>query len=411
MAVATMTTVTVRTLLTYFVLPPRPLPWPDGGGMTVLGAAEQEVPPYALRAAEPLIGPKDRWWVQMIFHQRPVKTDRDDRAFALVDQVMRESSGLPQPERYGSMPSFSPDGHLETIVEITTPLAAENHVQLHQAINLGLEALRDAHRAMILAAGTEQTPLAAADVWPVVPCIRRDPTTGALLGRPRIVVLEQNELLDALVPEPLDDAGRARVEAALGAIQARHPFLRWQEWLLAAQEARRATRPEDAVIRLAVAVEVLLDSVLALALWETGTPAEAGADALAKDLARRVRQHFAALFGGTWDRARDPVASWSRDLVFLRGRILHRGHRPGAADVDAAFAAADGMQRYVAERVLSRRSQIPRTALLLLGRTELERASAFDGAVRRAAEGTGDEDWLLEYDHWRADVDSMIRDG
>ena len=205
----------------------------------------------------------------------------------------------------------------------------------------------------------------------------------------------------------LDADGRTRVEAALGATQARHPFLRWREWLLAAEEARIATRPEDAVVRLAVAVEVLLDSVVALALWETGTPVEAGSDVLGKDLARRVRQHFGALLGGGWDRSREPVLSWSRDLVFLRGRILHRGHRPGTPEVEAAFAAADALHRYVVSRVLARRAQIPRTALLLIGRSELERADALDGGVSRAAATMDDEDWLLDYDHWRAEVDTM----
>jgi hypothetical protein len=153
----------------------------------------------------------------------------------------------------------------------------------------------------------------------VIPCIRRDPATGDVVGRPQIVVLEPNELLDAPAPEQLDASGQERVEAALGAIQARHPFLRWREWLLAAEQARIATRPEDAVIRLAVAVEVLLDSVLALALWEAGTPIEAGSEALGKDLARRVRQHFGPALGGSWDRFREPVASWSRDLSFCEG--------------------------------------------------------------------------------------------
>jgi hypothetical protein len=395
-------------LLTYFVLPPRALPWPDGGGMTVLGAAENEVPPYALRSDEPPIGPADRWWVQLIFHQRTTETDRDDRAFALVDQVMRESGGLPALQRKVSMPAFSPDDHRETVVEITTPLAGDDPDHLREAINLGLDALRDAHRAMILAADAFQTPLAAADVWPVIPCVRRNPATGTTLGPPQLVVLEPNDLRDAPAPEELDADGRERVEAALGAMQARHPFLRWREWLLAAEEARIATRPENAVVRLAVAVEVLLDSVLALALWETGTPVGAGSEVLGKDLARRVRQHFGAMLGGGWDRSREPVASWSRDLVFLRGRILHRGHRPGASDVEAAFAAADALHRYVVSRVLARRTQIPRTALLLIGRAELERVNALDGAVRRAVATMDDEDWLLDYDHWRAEVDSLI---
>jgi hypothetical protein len=242
----------------------------------------------------------------------------------------------------------------------------------------------------------------------VIPCIRRDPATGDVVGRPQIVVLEPNELLDAPATEQLDASGQERVEAALGAIQARHPFLRWREWLLAAEQARIATRPEDAVIRLAVAVEVLLDSVLALALWEAGTPIEAGSEALGKDLARRVRQHFGPALGGSWDRFREPVASWSRDLVFLRGRILHRGHRPGSSEVEGAFAAADALYRQVVRCVLDRRARIPRTALLLIGRSELERADAFDGAVRRGAATMHDEDWLLEYDHWRAGVDGII---
>lgn len=396
--------------LTCFVLVPRALAWPDGTGMTVLGASEIEVPPFALRTDSPLIGPPDRWWVQMVFHQRAVTARRDDEAFDLVHAVMQERTGAAIAARPVGTVLFSPDEHRETVVELTMPLPEDDEQHLEIALARGLDALRDADRATIIASDAAQAPLAPADVWPIVPCVRLDATTGQPLGLPTIVVLENNELRDRPVPDELDEEDIARVEKALGAMQTRHPFMRWTEWLLAAEEARLTTHPEDAILRLSIAVEVMLDAVFALTLWERGDSPSEAAPALRLDLAARIKRHFSALLGGSWDRTRPPVQPWSRDLAYLRGRVVHRGHRPSSAEVTAAFGAAEVLHHYIVDRVVSCRSRVPKTALLLVGPQQLKQRGAWDGVVRRLGHdgGLADDDWLLSYDRWRGEVDAII---
>ena len=396
--------------LTCFVLVPRALAWPDGTAMTVLGASEIEVPPFALRTDSPMIGPPDRWWVQIIFHQRAVAARRDDEAFDLVHAVMHERTGAATGARPPGVTLFSPDEHRETVVELTMPLPHDDEQHLEIALARGLDALRDADRATIIASDAAQTPVAPGDVWPIVPCVRRDAATGQILGLPQIIVLENNQLRDRPVPDELDEETIEGVETALGAMQARHPFMRWMEWLLAAEEARITTHPEDAILRLSIAVEVMLDAVFALSLWERGDGASEAAPALRLDLAARIKRHFSALLGGSWDRTRPPVGPWSDDLAYLRGRVVHRGHRPSSAEVAAAFSAADVLHRYIVDRVIARRSRIPKTALLLVGPQQLKQRGAWDGAVRRLGEdgGLANDDWLLSYDRWRGEVDAII---
>ncbi|MEA2370721.1 MAG: hypothetical protein QOH12_1115 [Solirubrobacteraceae bacterium] len=378
--------------------------------MTVVGASEIEVPPFALRADSPVIGPPDRWWVQMVFHQRAVTARRDDEAFDLVHAVMQERTGATMGTRPTGMVLFGPTNHRETVVELTMPLLEDDLPHLQVAIDRGLDALRDADRATIIASDAAQAPLAPADVWPIVPCVRRDAATGQLVDLPRIIVLENNELRDRPVPDELNAEAITRVESTLGAMQARQPFVRWREWLLAAEEARLTAHPEDAILRLSIAVEVMLDAVFALSLWERGdSPCEAAA-VLRLDLGVRIKRHFSALLGGSWDRARPPVQPWSHDLAYLRGRVVHRGHRPSSAEVTAAFGAAQILHDSIVDRVVSRRSQIPKTAFLLVGPQELEQRGAWDGAVRRLGRdgGLADDDWLLSYDRWRGEADAIV---
>jgi hypothetical protein len=225
-----------------------------------------------------------------------------------------------------------------------------------------------------------------------------------------MLVLGTNELRDPPVHAELDETVTNKVESALGAIQAHHPFVRWREWLLAAEEARLSSRSEDAIIRLAVAVEVLLDAAYALSLWEMETPVNEAAELIGVDLGARVRRDFGRVFGGSWARVSGPVARWSSDLTYLRGRVLHRGYRPGQQEVDRAFAAAANIYEHLADRVVLRRARIPKTALLLLGQEGLAHRGALDGVVSRlAAIDLNDDDWLLDYDRWRAQVDETLR--
>lgn len=381
--------------------------------MTVVGASEDEVPVHVLRADAPVVGAEGRWWVQLVFHQRSASAPRDSEAFALVDTVMRENLDVPPLPPGATLPDLSPPDHRETVVQVTTPLETDDEEGLQQAVARGLDALRDADRAAIIALGEVRSPLAPADVWPMVPSVRRsDADDSRIVSGPRMIVLENNTRRHPVAPPEMDQEATDRVESALSAIQARHPFLRWREWLTSAHEARVLTRPEDAIVRLAIAQEVMLDAVLGLALWETGRPPAEASEIFASSLSRRLTRTLPDLLGGAWDRSRGALGEWNSDLAYLRGRVVHRGHRPDPSETEAAFRAAERLHEHVVTRVTARRSRFPHAAWLLVGPKELERRQAWDGAVRALGDGEtlADDDWLLAYDRWRAEVDRLVRD-
>lgn len=323
---------------------------------------------------------------------------------------MRESTCAPLPaDARRSFPEAV--AHRETVVEITTPLARDDPIARLEALTRGLDALRDAHRAVILAGHAADLPLAPGDLHPLVPMVLRRATGREPIGLPQMSVLP-NEPWDVPLAPELDEDASGEVEASLSAIQARHPFVRYGEWLIAAKHARAKQYPEDAVLRAAIAMEAMLDAVLALALWESGVEPKAAAEVLAADLKSRLRRHFAPLLGGSWNLHQEgALREWAEGMAALRGRIVHRGHRPGGAEVERAFAAAEAMEGHVGERLLARRAKLPHTATLFFGVPALRRLGAFDGAVRRLweAESAGDEDdWLREYDHWRRATDALV---
>ena len=170
----------------------------------------------------------------------------------------------------------------------------------------------------------------------------------------------------------------------------------------------------NAVIHAALASEIVLDSILALLLWEeqlhapTIDAAVAAFDESRGGLATRVRREYAPRLGGNWDpEKRGPVQAWARDLARLRGRVVHRGYRPTEAEAEAALSASNGLLDFIKGRLAVKARNHPRTALLVLGEPGLRRLGGWKAAeAYLAASQHSPDDWFRDYAAWRSKVDA-----
>ncbi|WP_371652783.1 MULTISPECIES: hypothetical protein [unclassified Streptomyces] len=172
----------------------------------------------------------------------------------------------------------------------------------------------------------------------------------------------------------------------------------------------------NAVIHAALSSEIILDSTLALMLWEEQLVAPSTEAAIAVfdetrgGLASRVRREYSPRLGGTWDPDKiGPVQTWSRNLARLRGRIVHRGYRPTELETAAALSASDELLEFVKERLARRVKRYPRTALLMLGEPGLRRLGGWRAASGYLEAGSNrPDDWFREYSAWRTRVDAAL---
>ncbi|MGW5689618.1 hypothetical protein ACWEWX_01235 [Streptomyces asiaticus] len=170
----------------------------------------------------------------------------------------------------------------------------------------------------------------------------------------------------------------------------------------------------NAVIHAALSSEIVLDSILALLLWEEQLQvpsidaAIAAFDESRGGLTTRVRREYAPRLGGTWDpEKKGAVQAWARDLARLRGRVVHRGYRPTENEAVAALSASDALLDFIKGCLAAKARNYPRTALLVLGEPGLRRLGGWKAAeAYLEASQHCPDDWFREYAAWRRKVDS-----
>lgn len=155
-----------------------------------------------------------------------------------------------------------------------------------------------------------------------------------------------------------------------------------------------------AVIWAHVAVEVLLDSVLQMMLWEEGVRPREALVLFAKGLRERVRSSFQSRLGGDWNLVKGPMAEWGGNggLAELRGRVVHRGYRPTREEATRALETIENIQKFLMGRVRMKRTRYPRTTMLSVGRATLEREGLFTGEFARKIDEIADVEplWTRE---------------
>jgi hypothetical protein len=173
----------------------------------------------------------------------------------------------------------------------------------------------------------------------------------------------------------------------------------------------------SAVLQASLAIEVFLDGVLGLLLWERfgGAPRSDGAieqavAALSKDLRPRLRSEYHPLLGGSWDPAKEgPIREWDLRVARLRGRVVHRGYRPRATEAADAMNAVEDLFRYVCDLISRKAREFPRTALMMVGNQGLKDRNAWQRIRTFATDRAQEEQpWRDSYWAWRDRVDQGV---
>ncbi|MFE0084060.1 hypothetical protein, partial [[Kitasatospora] papulosa] len=220
------------------------------------------------------------------------------------------------------------------------------------------------------------------------------------------------------IPSETFDAGEfSRLEAHLGRLWNGSPL----ELVMGrATEADQLLRQQgdyaNAVIHSAMSSEILLDSLLGLMLWEEQIASEDFDKAVEVfdeskrgGLASRVRREYSPRLGGNWNpEVHGPVRQWSKDLAYLRGRVVHRGYRPTKAEAVTALEASDKLLEFAKSRLALKARVYPRTSLMILGEPGLRRIGGWK-AVSKFLESNEEHplSWFSSYSKWRNTVDAL----
>jgi hypothetical protein len=211
-------------------------------------------------------------------------------------------------------------------------------------------------------------------------------------------------VLPPATPEQVED-----IKRHLAASLQQHPLTPYVDRVVDAEHALRQGDTANAVVLAQVGAEIFLDAVLGLLVWEEGASPKEGAEReFASDLTPRVRNSFAPRLGGDWNlKGAGPVGDWKRKLYELRGRVIHGGYEPSRDETRQAFDSLAALEEFCKTRVLEKRNRFPRTALIVLGPDGLVRRAGWGRRIREFAEQNQDNNWLENYNTWRAQVSAQ----
>jgi hypothetical protein len=169
----------------------------------------------------------------------------------------------------------------------------------------------------------------------------------------------------------------------------------------------------EAVMYSHTALEVFVDAVLYLLLWEEGAdPAQAAMD-VPSSLGSRVTASLAGRLGGQWSmRGRGAIAEWWTVLRPLRNRVVHRAYDASPAEAQKALEIMLRVDVFLRGRLAERAPRFPRTSLLVLGIPGLRRHERWSKRLSAIVENSVDEaDWVKTALAWRAAFDAARLNG
>jgi hypothetical protein len=295
-----------------------------------------------------------------------------------------------------------------TVVEAVTVLLEDDEDPLSEAFDRCLEKLAAVVRALRVASRLPLAPITQERLPFIVPFLTCDFESNGNWAQG--LFLTHMNVPGPLLPPQLSPAQRADFQAQMTA-SAMHPLFAFAVRAAEAELAfERYGDMDIAVINAQVSAEVLLDTVLELLMREEGLAPDAAAEVFESGLVRRVRTQFPARLGGDWDTAgRGPVGSWISNLARLRGRVVHAAYEPTRTETQAALGALGGLEGFVKTRVAAQRFNYPKTALVVLGQTGLQRRGIWSTRFQAHLRGLAvDVDTILaEFAEWQRELEAL----
>jgi hypothetical protein len=207
--------------------------------------------------------------------------------------------------------------------------------------------------------------------------------------------------------EEMSGEDTERMIEYFSAMRRGHPGIPYLELRIESRLAHeRHGTYRQSVALVHTAVEVLLDTVLGLMLWEEGVDAEkAASQVFSGYVSARVKREFHPRLGGNWQtEGRGAVAQYLRLLAPLRHRTVHLGYSPTGAESAEALRIAGAMEDHLSERLLAKKHLYRTTVCLFFGDRRLRERGEMSRTLRRHLETSDLDTWLADYNDWHASL-------
>lgn len=252
-----------------------------------------------------------------------------------------------------------------------------------------------AYSALVLALRTIRAmtlePLSAPNIHALPPIITYVVHKGAGDREPTEAMFFYDKRMGEYVPQALhlSEDQLSAITVAASQLARRQPSFVVRD-LRAQAEVSRLVHHDNAgaCIRLALAAEVALDSVLLSLMWEEGARPVDASSVWEKALKTRVKQQYHLRLGGQWnpDNPATSIGIWFDRVAALRNRAVHAGYQPTDREVSQAERAVQGLLDYVIGLVCGAAERYPQTLLKLLSPDSA--LAQTSGAGHRAVEAT-----------------------
>jgi len=244
-----------------------------------------------------------------------------------------------------------------TVAECVTSLKPDADDSVSEAFDRCLESLVDLSRAHRLVT-REAIPIVSYEALPMMlPYVVRafdspGPPTAQMLG----VFLVHPRPPFGITAQELSPRDMERLTVYLGSIRERHPGIPYAELRLESRLAHeRYGAYRQSVVMAHTAVEVLLDTVLALMLWEEGVSAvDAAATVFSGYASARAVREFHPRLGGDWrTTGSGAISQYLNTLAPLRHRTVHLGYSPTQDESNQAQQVAVAVEDHIGRTLLA----------------------------------------------------------
>jgi hypothetical protein len=167
----------------------------------------------------------------------------------------------------------------------------------------------------------------------------------------------------------------------------------------------------DTTVYAQMLLEVLMDTVLTLLLWEEGMdPSQAADEFSVQRMPVRLQQQIAPRLKGRWDwNGRGPVGDWGKELRVLRNRVVHGGYRPTVEEADRTLAITKAVDEHLRFRLARSWEKYRRSALLVIGKPGFQRKGQWHDHMEKWIKSQAEPDWIVSYRDWRTAFDAALQ--
>lgn len=290
------------------------------------------------------------------------------------------------------------------VFPVLDPDAARNQEDgLLDVMTLARSIVFDVVRSVRLITGIPLQDLAYTQLSPIVPTlVGARNTDGSATWGDSAVVLLQHHAKTLISGEKLPAEAVELTRHAFYQFTITRPAVVVRDHIGRADARAELGDHAGAIVSFATACEVMLDNLLTALLWESGhSPAEAAAN-WNNSAAARAKTRFAPLVGGNWNFNKSvPLKAWMTDVAKPRHRIVHAGEGADGAAVQRARTATDGLFAFVAETLVKRGQEYPKTVSLLLGHESIRRYGGANVTPLLTAHEEHNDMWEREFRDWR----------